>query len=197
MDWLTFSAELIKALAWPVTVLLIFAVLRSPLLRLIPLLERLKYRELEVDFGRRLEEVASAAAVLGADAVIGAARVTPSSDLLRLLESSPRAAILEAWIRLEAAAMAAARRQHVDIPSTLLRSPHQLIQTLEETGIIDAGQAVVFHDLRGLRNSAAHATTFVPSPSAAQEYLRLARALELSLGEARPNTEQAQAVNAP
>jgi hypothetical protein len=196
MDRLTFSAELVKALAWPVTVLLIFAVLRTPLLRLIPLLERLKYRELEVDFGRRLEEVASAAAALSTATVSGAATLPASSDLLRLVESSPRAAILEAWIRLEAAAIAAARRQHVDIPPSLLRSPHQLVQVLEETGVIDARQAAVFHELRGLRNSAAHASSFTPSPSAAQEYLRLAHALEHSLSEAQPSREQARALNA-
>lgn len=157
------------------------------------MLERLKYRELEVDFGRRLEEVASAAAALGS----GSAGPTPSSDLLHLLESSPRATILEAWIRLEAAAMEAARRQHVDVPAGLLRSPHQLIQFLEEAGVIDARQAAVVHDLGGLRNSAAHATSFTPSPTAAEEYLGLARALENSLAEAQPRREQARAVNAP
>ena len=197
MDRLTFSAELVKALAWPVTVLLIFAVLRTPLLRLIPLLERLKYRELEVDFGRRLEEVASAAAALGTATVGESATLPATNDLLRLVESSPRAAILEAWIRLETAAIAAARRQHVDIPPGMLRSPLQLIQFLEETGVIDARQAAVFHDLRGLRNSAAHATSFTPSPGAAQEYLHLAYALERSLSQAQPSREQARALNAP
>jgi hypothetical protein len=120
----------------------------------------------------------------------------PNLELVRLLNSSPRAAILEAWIRLEAAAMAAARQQDLAVSPGLLRSPHQLIEFLEESGVIDARQAAVFHDLRGLRNSAAHASTFTPSPQAAEEYLRLAAALEQSLSAPRQPMERARAVNA-
>ncbi len=197
MDWLAFIAELVKALAWPLTALIIFAVLRRPLLRMIPLLERLKYRELEVDFGRRLEEVATVAAALNDGANHAAPTASVDSNLLQLVAVSPRAAILEAWIRLEQAAIAAARRYNVTVSSGQLRSPQQLIQFLEENGVIDARQAGVFHELRGLRNSAAHATTFKPSPEAAVEYLHLAHALEQSLKHGTGTPERTRAVNAP
>jgi hypothetical protein len=68
-----------------------------------------------------------------------------------------------------------------------LRSPLRLIESLEETGVIDARQAAVFHELRSLRNSAAHAVGFEPSPETARDYVQLAARLEQSLAEdARP-----------
>jgi len=197
MDWLTFVAELVKALAWPPTLLTIFVVLRGPIPRLIPLLERLRYRELEVDFGRRLEEAAAAAMEFetrpGTQSPVSPQR----EELVRLIAVSPRAAILEAWIQLEQAAMAAARRRRLMISSAQLRSPHELVQTLEETGVITANQAAVFHQLRGLRNSAAHAAAFSPSPAAALEYVHLATALAQSLAPGAPGPERERTVGRP
>jgi hypothetical protein len=184
VDWLTFIAELVKALAWPVAALVIFAVLRTPLLRLIPLLGRVKYKDFEFDFGRRLEEAAAEAAALPDTDAPHLPTATGDSHLLRLAESSPRAAILEAWIRLEAAAIEAARRRNVTVASSQLRSPSALIQFLEESHVLDARQAAIFHDLRGLRNSAAHASNFTPSVAEATEYVRIAARLEQSLKEA-------------
>ncbi|MGH2397987.1 MAG: hypothetical protein ACRDFW_13640 [bacterium] len=57
MDWLTFIARVIDAAAWPVTVFVILLLLRKPLSGLIPLLQRLKYKDLELEFGRQIQEV--------------------------------------------------------------------------------------------------------------------------------------------
>lgn len=174
MDWLTFVAVLVEHLAWPVTILVVFLVLRKPLAGLIPLLVRLRYKDLELDFSRRLEEVTAEVQELPrADTT---ARI--DDPLLRLAESSPRAAILESWLRLETAAVDAARRKNVAIPPSHVRSPLQLVQSLEELGIVDARQAALFHDLRGLRNSAAHAMNFDPGIEASREYVLAASRLE-------------------
>ncbi len=188
MDWRTFVVELVKAVAWPLTVLGLFAALRRPLLGLLPLVTRLRYKDFEFDFRRRLEEANAEARALppGAppDAAGGDARAparVAAGDLLALADASPRAAILEAWIRVEAAALEAARRRGAPEPISELRSPTRLIEALEERGVIDARQAAVFHDLRSLRNSAAHALGFTPAPGAAADYVRLAARLEQSL----------------
>jgi hypothetical protein len=54
--------------------------------------------------------------------------------------------------------------------------------------VIDARQAAVFHELRSLRNSAAHALGFEPGSDVARDYVRLAALLEQSLGERAPGT---------
>ena len=61
MDPLSFIAEIVKALAWPLTALGIFLVLRRPLMGLIPVVARLKFKDLELDFDRRLAEASAAA----------------------------------------------------------------------------------------------------------------------------------------
>jgi hypothetical protein len=188
MDWLTFIAAIVKALAWPLTVLGVFAVLRRPLLGLIPLVARLKFKDLELDFGRRLAEVRAEAEGLPR-APSAAIAADGDETLLRLASMAPRAAILEAWLRLEATALRAARRQGTSEPVTQLRVPVRLIEALEELGVIDARQAAVFHELRSLRNSAAHALGFEPDPEAAREYVRLAARLEQAIEERVPRPE--------
>jgi hypothetical protein len=180
MDWLSFIAALVKALAWPATVLGIFLVLRRPLTSLVPLLGRLKFKDLELDFGRRLAEAREEAAALPAASRALATAGDGRETLLRLAATAPRAAILEAWLHLEAAAIAAARRHGTSEPVSHLRAPVRLIESLEETGVIDARQAAVFHELRSLRNSAAHAVGFEPSPETARDYVHLAARLEQS-----------------
>jgi hypothetical protein len=185
VDWRTFAAEVIKALAWPLTVLGLFVALRRPLLGLLPLVTRLRYKDLEFDFARRLEEASVEAAALAAGAAARGAPAAPAPAVPRArraqARTSPRAAVLEAWIRLEAAALEAARRRGAPEPVAQLRAPTRLIEALEEHGVINARQAAVFHDLRNLRNSAAHALGFAPAPDTAADYVRLAARLEQSL----------------
>ena len=59
MDWLAFVASVIGSLAWPSVLLIIFMLLRKPLYGLLPLLQKLKYKEIEVEFTRRVEEVSA------------------------------------------------------------------------------------------------------------------------------------------
>ena len=182
MDWRTFTAAVVESLAWPLTALAIFLVVRRPLLALVPLVGRLKVGDLELDFGRRLAEAKAEAAALPA-ARASTAPATDDDALLRLASAAPRAAILEAWLRLEGAALDAARRRGTTEPVSHVRSPMRLIEALEEFGVIDARQAAVFHELRSLRNSAAHAVGFEPSPDTARNYVHLAARLEQSLGD--------------
>jgi len=57
MDALTFISELIKAVAWPVTAIALVVLLRKPIVELIPLLRRLKYKELELEFAQEVSEL--------------------------------------------------------------------------------------------------------------------------------------------
>lgn len=98
MDALTFFVEMVKALAWPVTILVIFLFLRRPLMQLVPFLQRFRYGALELDFGRRIQELAmdvqrEVPVVGGED---GQEHLT--EYMKRLAQLSPRAVILESWL---------------------------------------------------------------------------------------------------
>lgn len=175
MDQLTFIVELVKALAWPLTVLIILFVLRRPIEKLLSLVQRLRYGGIELDFGLQVHELAlqltrELPSAPGASAVSSQTR----AHLDRLAEQSPRAVVLEGWLLLEEAAMQAGKRRDLKLTSKEMRSPILLGQALEEAGIFDEEKLEIFHRLRNLRNAAAHASEFSFSPESAREYADLA-----------------------
>jgi hypothetical protein len=183
MDWLTFIAEIVRALAWPVTALIIFLALRRPLFRLIPLIQRFRFLDFELDFGSQVHELAaSLGRELPERQALSGERKQLREHLSELAHLSPRAVVLEAWLQLEKAAIEAARRRDLKLTSREMRSPILLGYYLEEAGILDESMSEVYHRLRNLRNAAAHAADFSYEPEAALEYadlaLRLAELLE-------------------
>ncbi len=185
MDLLTFIAELVKALAWPAAVLIIFLFLRKPILELIPLLQRIKYGGLEIDFGKRIQELAvEADQALPAPARPGKTSEYIEKSMTNLAYISPRAAVLEAWLELEEAAVSAAKRRGLNLTSQEERSPIALGSALERSGILDHKQMEIYTRLRNLRNAAAHATDFSFEPQAAIDYSELASRLAEVLRQA-------------
>lgn len=185
MDGLAFIAELIKALAWPVTVFSLVVLLRRPLTQLIPLLQRLKYRNLELEFGERVEEIkAEAQAQLPAAPPFGAS-IFPT-ELSKLAEHSPRSVVLESWSRVESAARQAAERAALQLSPRERRSPLRLVQALRLAELIEPDTAHIMHDLRTLRNEAAHAPDFTLGKDAALNFADVAARLVSRLDNVRP-----------
>jgi hypothetical protein len=174
MDWLTFTAAVIRAVAWPLTALIIILVLRRPLLNLLPLLQQLRVKGIELEFGRRVEVLAADAAELPAAGGAAGALPPVRPPVAQLAEVSPRAAVLESWLEVRAAAVDALRRRGVPYRSRDVESPLGLRRALEGAGILDAPTLGVFDELRNLRNAAAHAPAFSIDPGSALDYARLA-----------------------
>jgi hypothetical protein len=61
MDWLTFVAEVVRATAWPLSVVVSILLVRRLIGRLLPTLRTAKYKGLELEFGKKLEALESAA----------------------------------------------------------------------------------------------------------------------------------------
>jgi hypothetical protein len=176
MDWLTFLAEVIKALAWPVTVVILLLLLRKPISDLIPLLQHLKYKDLELDFGKKVQElIADMKKELPGNGKLP--DTTLKQRLSQLSQSSPRAAILEAWLELEEVALEALKRKQFAITSQDARSPLQLGHALLEAGILDQGKHEIYNRLRNLRNSATHASEFPIGVETAIDYAEAATRL--------------------
>lgn len=178
MDWLTFIAEIIKAIAWPITVIVIFLMLRRPILRLFPLVQRLRFQGVELDFRRELQGLAlEMERELPPESGPVGLNEPLRSQWVDMAQVSPRAVILEAWVMLEQVAAEACKRHGLNLKSTELRTPIMLGQALEEAGILSGEKLGIFHQLRNLRNAAAHASEFSLTPEAAIEYADLAARL--------------------
>jgi len=175
MDSLTFISELVKAVAWPVTVTTVIFLLRNPILELLPLLRKLKYKELELEFTQEILELKTEAMVMAQEKGEEVPSISSSpSNLLNLVSFSTRAAIMEAWLEVESAAVAVASSFWGQSSSETFRNMPKLGEYLLKCKVIDEKQLAVFNKLRQLRNKATHAQEFELNESDAISYIQVA-----------------------
>jgi hypothetical protein len=180
MDALTFTAEAIKALAWPTAVVLVALMVRKPVIELLPFLRRLKYKEIELEFSKELAQLKSevtASEPTTSNKSAPSATSTSSNRLLNIASISTSAAILEAWSELESASVAVASSFWSQPPSNAFRNYPKLGEYLLQCKVIDEKQLAVFNKLRELRNKAAHAVDLKLSEEEARTYIELATTL--------------------
>jgi hypothetical protein len=170
MDILTFFSNIINSLAWPIALLVAVLLLRKPLRELFPFIQKLKYKEIEIEFDQRVREVSKELAEELAPIRPGL-ELTHAEEgaLARLAEISPRSAIIEAWRGVELAALEAAERLGGDIFKNKTLT-FQAIRFLEQQKDLDRSIISILRDLRGLRNQAAHAPEFALTKESALEY---------------------------
>ncbi len=180
MDALTFAAETIKALAWPVAVVLVALMVRKPVIELLPFLRKLKYKEIELEFSKELAQLKSEFAAT--ESTISQksqppALSTSSNRLLNIASISASAAILEAWSELESVSMAVASSFWNQPPSDVFKNDLRLGNYLLKCKVIDEKQLAIFNKLHELRNKAAHAINLNLSEAEARTYIELASSL--------------------
>lgn len=170
MSGLQFLASIVSSLAWPATVIIAVVILRKPLRELLPLLQKLKYKDLEFEFGKRLQEVTAEVAQLPGYSSPSKASLT-ESPAAKLALLSPRSAIIEAWRDVESTTLAAAH----GLGEPFFQQNRPLLvsamNALERAGKLDAYFVDVLDGLRELRNEAAHAPDFAVTVQEALDYV--------------------------
>lgn len=160
MDCLTFLSKVIEAIAWPGTAIFFFAIVRKELPAIAKSLRRLKYKDMELEFGAATQAIASEVkqAVPSPEKEIslsGHPQATAQAKLEAIAELAPRAAILEAWLQVEAAAADVIRSKGL-ASLTSFPGPLRLREGLQKGGILNSRQVAIFEQLRTLRNEAVH-----------------------------------------
>jgi hypothetical protein len=176
MDWLTFISKLIGHIAWPVATFAIVLLLREQIKALLAVVSKVKVSSVEVEFDRKLELVKEEALAVLPQLASSADRSTSIIDtqLLKLAEVSPRAAVMDGWRHVEAAALRAAKALLPEGTFTNKTFTFRAIRIIEKSGAIPESIVDLMRSLRSLRNDAAHAADFGLTVSAAIEYLHLA-----------------------
>lgn len=185
MDILTFIANVIGSLAWPITMLTAVILLRKPIGKLLPLLRRAKYKDLDLEFGQKLEELEQkanrASLPKSIEPPVWAGENpddwTFGDYIERLAPISPRVAISEAWRHVELALKEAAKKLGI----AESRDTLQVAKAMQESGMLSRDAVSLLADLRGLRNRAVHAKEFDLDPDQAMEFARLAERLLASI----------------
>lgn len=178
MDALTFISEAVKSLAWPATAVFLVLMLKKPITELIPLLRKLKYKELEMEFSEAVAELKAEVAASTSNLDIPTISKSPLQNrLLQLVNFSTRAAIMEAWLEVETAATAVASSFWNEPPNDAVRNDPRLGEYLLQCKVIDTKQLETFNKLKQLRNKAAHAEELNLSEADARSYVELATIL--------------------
>lgn len=188
MDALSFIAELVKALVWPVSVIFIVYLFRHSLQVLLPNIKRLKYKEFEADFVKDLERASQEAKQArlpseeeAQDIPVGAPE--PAAEKYRRLsEVSPRSAVIEAWRDVELALSATAGPYDFDDPQ-FDKHPNlsNVMDRLTREGKLDPVEKTFLEYLQNLRNRAAHSLNINLRPDQAYHYAMLATQMTAGL----------------
>ncbi|MEC3609205.1 hypothetical protein [Bacillus glycinifermentans] len=148
MDWLEFVSSMVQSLAWPVTLAMIVWLLKEPVSERLKELIKLKYKDFELEFGMRVQALASA-------------RGKRNRALASIkAENPPQAVVESAWAEVEEALREAAKRLESDSGS---QGVLHVIDTLYEQGEVTK-EAV--SELRELWNLRFMATGDISSDSA-------------------------------
>lgn len=177
MDILTFISSLVDSLAWPASVALMVLILRKPLTELAPLLRKLKYKALELEFAEKLNEIKPDQCEISAEMSSTDLRIERYKNLL---EISPNAAVSEAWSDTERSILECGLRHGI---SSLLEKSQGITalgKLLLAKDVISENQFTALESLRTLRNHLVHSGINI-SKKNAMEYVGKASLLILNI----------------
>lgn len=178
MNWLPFISQILDSIAWPAVTLICVLILRKPLKNLLPTLRRAKYKDFDLQFGERLEELENKADKANLPEKLevpiwkyeAPENWTLGDYLEKLAIVSPRVAIIEAWRHVEITLRDTALRNNIEIS----KNTRVIAKRLIETEKLPKNVFNLLEDLRALRNRAVHGRDFDIKPEQAIEFSRLA-----------------------
>lgn len=167
MDGLTFFSKLIESLAWPAIVVWIIWYLKEHLPALARSLRKVKFSGIEMEFEKQAEKLAAETqSAIPAESPIEDPEI---ARLKQIADISPRAAIVEAWVRVETNAAEVVRQAGLRVSNA--PGPLQLLNSLKQLGVLTPPQVSAFNHLRELRNMAVHGTDMEVSAEAVSQYI--------------------------
>ncbi len=151
MDWLTFISSMVSALAWPMAAAVIAMIFRSQIQNLVKNLSRLKWGEVEAQFGQEVESIREEAKSFENDPDYEDRPV--ESKLVELVETHPHLAVAEGWKNLERAITNLAVNRLGAERSTSIKSH---IDALAKSNLVPPAMLTTIANIREVRNRAVH-----------------------------------------
>lgn len=152
--------------------------LRKPISSLLPFVENVKYKDLEVKFRKGLEEVRAEAEESGIEFK---STSEEKEEIYRLVEISSSSAIVESWKEIEITARDKIN-QLVKDKVGLQKAQRRPLAHLELTGALIPSTAQAIRELQHLRNQAVHTKELQLSKESILEYVTLAKAIAKQIG---------------
>ena len=180
---LTFIAQVIASLSWPVTVLTCVILLRRHLLALLPLVRTVKYSDVEIRFGKEVAEIAKSTDLTSIPEQLSGAKPEQWEHLVKMAGIRPRTAIRMAFRRVEETLADAAHTVNLEIADGAAGMPMVIGALLLNQGTISGDQFELLSKLRVLLNDAELASPDGIKPESAAEFVDLALRLAASMHE--------------
>lgn len=164
MNYLEFVTVVISALAWPIATIVLAFLVRSPLRLVLLSLTRLKYKDMEIDFGRELSRIEAEAKSIDLThtPVPEPHGHGPENSTERLREAArltndfPEPAVALGWAAVEQELQAAAIRLRLAVDPGRSAAPLRIIPVLRADGYLDDRMNDILNRMRNLRNMAVH-----------------------------------------
>ena len=157
--------------------------LKQPLAKILLRVSRLKYKDLEFDFGKAITEINDSAPP-------SADQLPITATQLKLAELSPRGAILESWLELEDMLIGTAKAKGIPITrpgglsgKQVLLSTSELARSLTASRVISTISYERLESLRTIRNKAVHTTDEAIEQEDAEAFIRLVAEIKLELSQ--------------
>ncbi len=185
MDWLTFTVEMTKVLAWPLTALALFGLFFEELRELLKKVRRGKLGPAEFEFEQGVLDLQ--ADLLPATELTGRKENLP--DGAAQLGTSARSKVIEAWIGVEVAMVELAKKLPGFNALAGFYGGAYAIDLVQKNQALEAHWIIAYRELQRLRNRAAHDINFSPEQAAVETYLELAGDLKLAVEAATEKAE--------
>jgi hypothetical protein len=182
MDLLTFISNIVASIAWPISLFLVILLLKKEIKEIIPSLQKLKYKDFELGFGKKLESIEQKAD--NENLPSPPEKLIPiestNDTINQIINGSPRLVIIEAFSFLENEIRTTSMRLNIAQDKSF--GVHKSLKKMQENNIISSGVYSIFNQLRSLKNQAEHELEIEISATEAELYtkqvLRLANAIK-------------------
>ncbi len=152
-NWMSFFASLASSLAWPILIFGLGWMFHKPLGDLLNSVTKLRYKDAELQFGRKLETVRAKAEKN--EKAVHAEDEESKRSPKQTIVVNPQEAILTAWCELEQTAVVKFHELSRSKDKDQV-SPHKALAFFEYSSALTPNSAEALRDLRVLRNQLAH-----------------------------------------
>lgn len=167
MDTYELISSLVDSLAWPLVILLIIIILKTPLNKLFSNLSMLRYNELEMEFSKSLETVEEN---LNDNVSLTSEKIVKDPEMQKIINLKPEAAILISFKNIEDELFNTFVRLGLEVERNSINPSKYYIDTLAKLGYLDVDTSYSLKELKNLRNLAAHSSVSITTDAADNYY---------------------------
>lgn len=182
MDRLVFISNLVSALAWPLAAVTIASIFKGEITKLLGRITHVKYGDSEIDFKEGVKRTSQEAEKTLPGIVSG--NEAEKHKLYELAKVSPRGAVIDAWLGVEAKLRRYATQNGIQQHEPSI----DLIRAVDwysmERSTIGKGVIGMLYKLQSLRDEAVHLSDSSIDTATAIDYIDLAERVQNRLEEA-------------